>query len=55
MTIPMPVVIAIFLIAAIVGAVHGASWCSVLGVASPAVMGTMLMFQERHSRRKGNA
>ena len=51
MTIPMPVIIAIFLGGAVVGAVHGASWYSVLGIASPAIMGAMLMF-ERRSKKK---
>ena len=52
MTIPMPAIIAIFLIAAIVGAVHGAPWYSVLGLASPSIMGAMLMFQRWHSKKR---
>ena len=52
MTIPRPVIIAVFLLAAIVGAIHGASWYSILGVASPAIMVAVFMFEERRSRRK---
>jgi len=52
MTIPMPVIIAIFLGGAVVGAVHGASWYSVLGIASPGIMGAMLMFERWHSKKK---
>ena len=51
MTIPIPAIIIIFLIAAIVGAAAGAPWYSILGIASPSIMGAMLMF-ERRSKKK---
>ena len=51
MTIPLPVIAVIFLVAAIVGAVHGASWYSILGIASPGIMATMLMWERRYGKR----